>query len=146
MTYAEFLAGMAFNNASLGYIHAMSHQIGGVYHHLAHGVINAVLMPYVEAYNAQAVPDRFVAIASAMGAEQDISPEQSIDYVLTTIRALNRELKIPTTLADLGVEESAIPQMAANALKDPCCLTNPRQVASIGEMEDLFRQALYGKY
>lgn len=145
LTYAEFLAGMAFNNASLGYVHAMSHQIGGVYHHLAHGVINAVLMPYVEAYNAQAVHDRFVAIAESMGAEKNISPEQAIDYVLTKIRALNQELNIPSTLADLGVEESAIPQMAANALKAPCCLTNPRQVASIGEMEYLLRQALYGK-
>ena len=61
---------------------------------------------------------------------------------MTTIRTLNRELNIPATLADLGVEASAIPQMAANALKDPCCLTNPRQVDSLGEMEELFQQAL----
>ena len=145
LTYAEFLAGMAFNNASLGYVHAMSHQIGGVYHHLAHGVINAVLLPYVEAYNAPAAPDRFVAIAEAMGAAKNISPERAIDYVLTKIHTLNQELNIPATLADLGVEASAIPQMAANALKDPCCLTNPRQVDFLGEMEELFQQALYGK-
>ncbi|WP_341993622.1 iron-containing alcohol dehydrogenase [Chlorogloeopsis sp. ULAP02] len=124
MTYAEFLAGMAFNNASLCYVHAMSHQIGGVYHNLAHGAINAVLMPYVEAYNAEAVPDRFIAIAEAMGAKREQSTDQAIDYVLTKIRALNQELNIPSTLAELGVEESAIPHMAANALKDPCCYTH----------------------
>jgi alcohol dehydrogenase len=144
MTYAEFLAGMAFNNASLGYVHAMSHQIGGVYHHLAHGVINAVLMPYVEAYNAKAVPDRFLAIAEAMGAERGLSTDQAIDFVLSKIRELNQELKIPSTLAELGVEASVIPHMAANALNDPCCLTNPRQVASVKEMEALFQQALSG--
>jgi alcohol dehydrogenase len=144
MTYAEFLAGMAFNNASLGYVHAMSHQIGGVYHHLAHGAINAVLMPYVESYNAKAVPDRFLAIAEAMGAERGLSTDLAIDYVLTKIRKLNQELNIPSTLAELGVEASAIPHMAANALSDPCCLTNPRQVASVKEMEVLFHQALHG--
>jgi alcohol dehydrogenase len=144
MTYAEFLAGMAFNNASLGYVHAMSHQVGGVYHHLAHGAINAVLMPYVEAYNAKAVPDRFLAIAEAMGAERGLSTDQATDYVLTKIRKLNQELNIPSTLSELGVEASAIPHMAANALNDPCCLTNPRQVASVKEMEALFQQALSG--
>ena len=143
LTYAEFLAGMAFNNASLGYVHAMSHQIGGVYHNLAHGVINAVLMPYVEAYNAEAVPDRFIAIAQAMGAEVGQSTTQAIDYVLTKLRRFNQELNIPSTLAELGVEESAIPLMTTNALQDPCCLTNPRQ-GSQSEMEQLFQQAWHG--
>jgi alcohol dehydrogenase len=145
MTYAEFLAGMAFNNASLGYVHAMSHQVGGVYHNLAHGLINAVLMPYVIAYNAQAVPDRFIAIAEAMEAEKGQPADLAIEYVLNRIHTLNQSLNIPDTLAALGVEESAIPHMAANALNDPCCLTNPRQAASAQEMEDLFRQALLGQ-
>jgi alcohol dehydrogenase class IV len=101
-------------------------------------------MPYVEAYNAEAVPDRFIAIAEAMGAEQRQSTDRAIDYVLTKIRALNQELNIPSTLAELGVEASAIPHMAANALNDPCCLTNPRQVTSVKEMEALFQQALHG--
>ena len=142
MTYAEFLAGMAFNNASLGYIHAMSHQIGGMYHHLAHGLINAVLMPYVVAYNAAAAPDRLLDIAIAMGASPtDRSPANAVDYVLTQLRSLNQQLKIPLRLADLGVQASDIPYMATNALQDPCALTNPRQ-ATPTEMETLFQEAL----
>lgn len=142
MTYAEFLAGMAFNNASLGYIHAMSHQIGGMYHNLAHGLINAVLMPYVVAYNAETVPDRFVDIAIAMGlSPTERSPAKAVDYVLTQLRSLNQQLNIPLKLSDLGVKESDIPYMATNALQDPCALTNPRQATQAG-MEALFKQAL----
>jgi alcohol dehydrogenase len=103
-----------------------------------------MFMRYVEAYNAKAVPERFVAIAEAMGAERGQTTDQAIDYVLSKIRELNQELKIPSTLAELGVEASAIPHMAAHALNDPCCLTNPRQVASVKEMEALFQQALHG--
>ena len=142
MTYAEFLAGMAFNNASLGYIHAMSHQIGGMYHHLAHGLINAVLMPYVVAYNAEAAPDRLVDIAIAMGASpMDHSPANAVDYVLTQLHSLNQQLNIPLRLADLSVQASDIPYMATNALQDPCALTNPRQATQI-EIETLFQEAL----
>uniref|UniRef100_A0A1I7Y1B1 Fe-ADH domain-containing protein n=1 Tax=Steinernema glaseri TaxID=37863 RepID=A0A1I7Y1B1_9BILA len=52
MAYAQFLAGMAFNNASLGYVHAMAHQLGGFYD-LPHGVCNALLLPHVQAFNMQ---------------------------------------------------------------------------------------------
>ena len=55
MAYAEFLAGMAFNSASLGYVHAMAHQLGGFYN-LPHGVCNAVLLPVVQEQNAKHVP------------------------------------------------------------------------------------------
>ena len=55
MSYAEFLAGMAFNSASLGYVHAMAHQLGGFYN-LPHGVCNAVLLPVVQEQNAKHVP------------------------------------------------------------------------------------------
>lgn len=146
MTYAEFLAGMAFNNASLGYVHAMSHQIGGVYEHLAHGVLNAVLMPHSEAYNAQAVPDRFVDIAEAMGADvEGMSAQQAVDYVIAKLRAMNQELNMPASLAAMGVKEEDIPYMAENALKDPCCLTNPHQVSSRAQMEELFLSAWRGE-
>ena len=146
LTYAEFLAGMAFNNASLGYIHAMSHQIGGVYHNLAHGVINAVLMPYIVAYNGAVAGDRFLNIAKSMGAEpQGLSTTEAVEYVINKLRGLNQELNIPLNLADLGVKEEDIPYMAANALQDPCCLTNPRQVTSVTEMESLFSRAWAGE-
>lgn len=66
MAYAQYLAGAAFNNASLGYVHAMAHQLGGFYD-LPHGVCNAVLLPHVEDFNTIACMDRFVDIAKALG-------------------------------------------------------------------------------
>ena len=65
MAYAQFLAGMAFNNASLGYVHAMAHQLGGFYN-LPHGVCNAVLLPFVQEYNARVASPRLKDVAAAM--------------------------------------------------------------------------------
>ncbi|HHY26041.1 MAG TPA: iron-containing alcohol dehydrogenase, partial [Desulfitobacterium dehalogenans] len=66
MAYAQFLAGMAFNNASLGYVHAMAHQLGGFYN-LPHGVCNAILLPHVSRFNLIGNLERFVDIAKALG-------------------------------------------------------------------------------
>ncbi|MCE1695110.1 iron-containing alcohol dehydrogenase, partial [Enterobacter hormaechei] len=68
MAYAQFLAGMAFNNASLGYVHAMAHQLGGFYD-LPHGVCNAVLLPHVQRFNTKVAAARLKEIAAAMGVE-----------------------------------------------------------------------------
>ncbi|GAM77931.1 alcohol dehydrogenase [Vibrio ishigakensis] len=68
MAYAQFMAGMAFNNASLGYVHAMAHQLGGFYD-LPHGVCNAILLPHVQRYNAQVCPERLLDVAKAMGVD-----------------------------------------------------------------------------
>ncbi|VEB43489.1 Alcohol dehydrogenase 2 [Chromobacterium violaceum] len=65
MAYAQFLAGMAFNNASLGYVHAMAHQLGGFYD-LPHGVCNAVLLPHVQAFNAASAGERLGDVAIAL--------------------------------------------------------------------------------
>ena len=62
MAYAQFLAGMAFNNASLGYVHAMAHQLGGFYD-LPHGVCNAVLLPHVQEYNVKTSSNRLATKA-----------------------------------------------------------------------------------
>ena len=70
MAYAEFLAGMAFNNASLGYVHAMAHQLGGFYN-LPHGVCNAVLLPYVQEFNVKVSTERLKKVASIMGEHVD---------------------------------------------------------------------------
>ena len=65
MAYAEYLAGIAFNNASLGFVHAMAHQLGGFYN-LPHGVCNAILLPVVMEYNSTAVPELYIDIAQVM--------------------------------------------------------------------------------
>ena len=134
MAYAQFLAGMAFNNASLGYVHAMAHQLGGFYD-LPHGVCNAVLLPAVEAFNAQVAGARLADIATALG-EDDASASAAIKAINT----LKDKVNIPRGLKDLGAKEDDIPLLAANALKDACSLTNPIQ-ASQEQIEQIFRDA-----
>lgn len=128
MTYAEFLAGMAFNSASLGYVHAMAHQLGGFYD-LPHGVCNAILLPHVQAYNAKVVPDRFVDIAAAMGVDvRGMTPGQAAEAALAAMRALAAEVGVPPNLAALGVvKPKDFPTLADNAMKDACGVTNPKQ-------------------
>ena len=141
MAYAEFLAGMAFNNASLGYVHAMAHQLGGVYD-LPHGVCNALLLPHVEAFNAQTSAARLADVAAAMGVDtQGLTAEAGAKACLVAIRKLAADIGIPASLAELGVKHEDIPLLASNALKDACGLTNPRQ-ATQQEIEQIFAGAM----
>lgn len=140
MAYAQFLAGMAFNNASLGYVHAMAHQLGGVYD-LPHGVCNAVLLPHVQAFNAATSADRLADVARAMGSSVAGGGQAGAEACLTAIRQLSADVGIPAGLGSLGVKAEDIPLLAANALKDACGLTNPRP-ASQQEIEALFRNAM----
>ena len=105
MAYAEFLGGMAFNNASLGYVHSMAHQLGGFYN-LPHGVCNAILLPHVEEFNLIACPDRFADIAVAMGENiQGLSVRDAADKAIAAIKKLSVDVGIPSGLAELGVKE-----------------------------------------
>ncbi|ASL27858.1 L-threonine dehydrogenase [Azotobacter chroococcum] len=140
MAYAQFLAGMAFNNASLGYVHAMAHQLGGFYD-LPHGVCNAVLLPHVESFNASVCPDRLRDVAKSMGVDvQGMSAEQGAQAALAAIRTLSKDIGIPGGLGELGAKADDIPVLAANALKDACGLTNPRP-ADQQQIEEIFRNA-----
>ncbi|MFO8032757.1 MAG: iron-containing alcohol dehydrogenase [Desulfohalobiaceae bacterium] len=126
MCYAQYLAGMAFNNASLGHVHAMAHQLGGFYD-LPHGVCNAILLPHVERFNLIAKLDRFVDIALAMGENvQGLSKREAAELALNAIETLSQDIGIPSGLAELGVKEQDIATMTANAQKDACGFTNPR--------------------
>ncbi|MGI2259823.1 L-threonine dehydrogenase [Shewanella sp. GXUN23E] len=141
MAYAQFLAGMAFNNASLGYVHAMAHQLGGMYD-LPHGVCNALLLPYVQQYNAQVAAARLKDVAKAMGVDvTDMNDEQGAQAAIAAIKALAASINIPASLTELGVQEADIPTLAENALKDACGLTNPKQ-ATHEEICQIFRNAL----
>ncbi|SEJ22305.1 alcohol dehydrogenase [Azotobacter beijerinckii] len=140
MAYAQFLAGMAFNNASLGYVHAMAHQLGGFYD-LPHGVCNAVLLPHVESFNASVCPERLRDVAKSMGVNvQGMSAEQGAQAALAAIRTLSKDIGIPGGLGELGAKADDIPVLAANALKDACGLTNPRP-ADQQQIEEIFRSA-----
>ncbi|MEO2203814.1 iron-containing alcohol dehydrogenase [Paenibacillus pabuli] len=141
MTYACFLGGMAFNNAGLGYVHAMAHQLGGVYD-LPHGVCNAMLLPYVEEMNAKHVPGKFRHIAKAIGMNvKDKSDEECSIYVIDAIRQLSREVGIPEKLSELGVTDPDLELLADNAMKDACAPGNPYQ-PSREEVIELFRKII----
>ena len=140
MAYAQFLAGMAFNNASLGFVHAMAHQLGGFYD-LPHGVCNAVLLPHVQSFNAMVCADRLTDVAHAMGADiRGFSPEEGAQAAITAIRTLAKDVEIPAGLRELGAKLQDIPVLATNALKDACGLTNPR-AADQRQIEEIFRSA-----
>lgn len=141
MAYAQFLAGMAFNNASLGYVHAMAHQLGGFYD-LPHGVCNALLLPHVQEYNAQVVPARLKDIAKAMGVDVSaMTDEQGASAAIAAIKKLSVAVKIPENLTLLGMKAEDIPTLADNALKDACGFTNPKQ-ATHAEICQIFTNAL----
>jgi alcohol dehydrogenase len=141
MAYAEYLAGMAFNNASLGYVHAMAHQLGGFYN-LPHGVCNAILLPEVSAYNKIACPQRFADIAVAMGENiAGLAPVDAADVAIAAIRKLSKDVGIPAGLAELGVKEADFEVMATNAKKDACQFTNPR-LANLQQVMGIFAAAM----
>lgn len=141
MAYAEYLAGMAFNNAILGYVHAMAHQLGGFYD-LPHGVCNAVLLPHVQEYNAVVVPDRLKDVAEAMGIDvRDMTDEEGARAAIDAIKVLSSDIGIPAGLTDLGVKKEDFDILAENALKDACGGTNPKQ-ATHEEIVNIFASAM----
>jgi len=141
MAYAEYLAGMAFNNASLGYVHAMAHQLGGFYN-LPHGVCNAILLPVVCEYNLIACPKRFRDIAIALGQNvSGLSDLEAGDKAIRAIRRLSSAVGIPSGLAELGVREEDLAVMAVNAKNDACQLTNPR-TATLDQVVGMYRGAM----
>jgi alcohol dehydrogenase len=126
MAYAEYLAGMAFNNASLGYVHAMAHQLGGFYN-LAHGMCNAILLPHVCRFNLVSSVEIFGDIAISLGENiSGLSARASAEKAIEAIEVLSKDVGIPSGLAGLNVKEKDFEVMAKNAMKDACGLTNPR--------------------
>ncbi|QFU24749.1 iron-containing alcohol dehydrogenase [Shewanella eurypsychrophilus] len=141
MQYGEYLAGMAFSNASLGYVHSMAHQLGGVYD-LVHGLCNAILLPYVSRFNAVASSERFADIAKAMGVDTTgMNAADAAEAGIVVIEQLSASVGTAQKLADLGVKQEKLEFMAINALNDACSLTNPRK-ASTQEIINIFNQAM----
>lgn len=140
MACASLLAGMAFNNANLGYVHAMAHQLGGLYD-MAHGVANAVLLPHVCRYNLIANPEKFADIATFMGENTTgLSTMDAAECAINAIARLSKDVGIPQHLNELGVKEADFPYMAEMALKDGNAFSNPRK-GNEKEIVEIFRQA-----
>ena len=140
MAFAEYLAGMAFNNASLGYVHAMAHQLGGFYN-LPHGVCNALLLPHVQEYNIKAAAPRLKKVAEFMGADvSKMSDQKGAEKAVELIRKLSQDVGIPKSLEELDVKKEDFTILAENALKDVCGFTNPIQ-ATKEEIIEIFQKA-----
>lgn len=141
MAYAQFLGGMAFNNASLGYVHGMAHQLGGFYD-LPHGVCNAILLPHVQRFNLNSNPKRLANIAFALGENiNGLSTRDAAEKGLDAIIQLSMDVGIPAGLTELGVKEKDFQVMAENAMKDACSATNPRK-AKLEDVIQIFKNAM----
>lgn len=128
---ASSMAGMAFTQAGLGLCHALAHTLGGMYH-VPHGRLNAILLPAVIGCNADACGDKYARLARAagLGGSADSMAVRNLKNGLIRLR---RELKLPATLAQAGVAPGQVwrdtPAIVAAALRDPCCETNPVELA-----------------
>ncbi|MBS6024367.1 MAG: L-threonine dehydrogenase [Paeniclostridium sordellii] len=141
MAYAEYLAGMAFNSASLGYVHAIAHQLGGFYN-LPHGVCNAILLPEVQEFNSRVSSNKLKDIAKFMGVDtSDMSDEEGAKSCINAIRKLSSDVGIPSGLKELGVKAEDFDTLADNALKDACGLTNPIK-ATHQDVKDILSKAM----
>ena len=141
MAYAEYLAGMAFNSASLGYVHAIAHQLGGFYN-LPHGVCNAILLPEVQEFNSRVSSNKLKDIAKFMGVDtSNMSDEEGAKSCINAIRKLSSDVGIPSGLKELGVKVEDFDTLADNALKDACGLTNPIK-ATHQDVKDILSKAM----
>ncbi|KRL93763.1 1,3-propanediol dehydrogenase [Levilactobacillus hammesii DSM 16381] len=141
MVEAEMLAGMAFNNANLGYVHAMAHQLGGQYD-APHGVCCALLLPYVEQYNIIACPERFAQLAEIMGEDTTgLSTRDAAELSIKAMKQMSQDVGIPASIKEIGAKPEDFELMAENALKDGNAFSNPRK----GTKEDIIKifQAAY---
>ncbi|MGW5613041.1 bifunctional acetaldehyde-CoA/alcohol dehydrogenase [Streptomyces sp. NPDC003877] len=159
MHNAGTIAGMAFGNAFLGIVHAMSHTLGATFH-VAHGRTNAVLLPHVVRYNGTVptkltgwpkyenyrAPERFQDIARTLGLPA-ATAAQGVESLARAVERLRDAVGIEPSFQALGIQEHAfldvLPQQALNAYEDQCAPANPR-MPMLDDMQELMRTAYYG--
>jgi len=160
MHNASCIAGMAFSNAFLGLNHSMAHKLGGEYH-IPHGRANAVLLPYVIEYNSKK-PTKFVAfpkyeefiadkkyakIAKMIGKAGE-TDEESINNFIEAIKQLMRDLGMPTSIKECGIDEnqfiSKLDELSEKAHDDQCTGANPRYPL-VEEIKEIYKKAYYGE-
>ena len=142
MSLAATLAGMAFNQKSVGLVHACSHQLSAQCG-LAHGLANAMMLPHVLRVNKKVAGAKYITMAS--GFEMDLTNEpqdQGADKFILEIEKLNKDIGIPLKLSECGVKESDIEVMIPNAIKDISAITNPLQPITKELVESVYRVAL----
>lgn len=160
MHNASCIAGMAFTNAFLGINHSLAHKLGGEFH-IPHGRANAVLLPYVIAYNAQKpskfvsfpkyeyfiAPEKYRQIAHYLDLPSG-TPEMGLESLIGAVKKLMRELHMPATIAECGIDRhifaNKVSLLAEKAFADQCTTANPR-LPLISELEEIYWQAFEGK-
>ena len=159
MHNASTIAGMSFTNAFLGVCHSLAHKIGAEFH-LAHGRINAILLPYVIRYNST-MPTKFVSfpkyeyfiadqkyaqMAKKLGLKAD-TVEEGISSLIEKVKELNEFLGIPKSFKEAGIDEAEfmakIDMLADRAFEDQCTTANPR-VPLVSELKQILIDSYYG--
>ena len=160
MHNASCIAGMAFTNAFLGLNHSMAHKLGGEYH-IPHGRANAILLPYVIKYNSQKptkfatfpkyeefIADKKYAKAARFVGLGGNTDEESVDKLIEAIRNLMKDLNMPMSIKDCGVEEEVfmakLDELSEHAHDDQCTGANPRYPL-VEEIKEIYRKAYYGE-
>ncbi len=126
MALGQYIAGMGFSNVGLGIVHSMAHALGAVYD-TPHGVANAILLPTVMRYNAEATGEKYRDIAKAMGVigTENMSQEEYREAACNAVAQLSKDVGIPQDLKDI-VKEEDIDFLAQSAMDDACRPGNPK--------------------
>ena len=141
MALGQYIAGMGFSNVGLGIVHSMAHPLGAVYD-TPHGVANAIILPTVMEYNAEATGDKYKYIAKAMGVEgtENMTVEEYRKAAIDAVKQLSHDVGIPADLKDI-VKREDIPFLAQSAYDDACRPGNPRDT-SVEDITKLYESLI----
>lgn len=141
MALGQYIAGMGFSNVGLGIVHSMAHPLGAVYD-TPHGVANAIILPTVMEYNAEATGDKYKYIAKAMGVEgtENMTVEEYRKAAIDAVKQLSHDVGIPANLKDI-VKREDIPFLAQSAYDDACRPGNPRDT-SVDDITKLYESLI----
>ena len=141
MALGQYVAGMGFSNVGLGIVHSMAHPLGALYD-TPHGVANAIILPTVMAYNAEATGEKYREIARAMGVEgvDAMTQEEYRQAAIDAVRKLSQDVGIPADLKEI-VKEEDIPFLAQSAYDDACRPGNPKET-SVEDITALYKSLI----
>lgn len=141
MALGQYVAGMGFSNVGLGIVHSMAHALGAVYD-TPHGVANAILLPTVMEFNADATGEKYRDIAKAMGVQgtETMSQEEYRKAAVDAVRKLASDVGIPKDLKEIAKEED-VRFLSESAVADACAPGNPKE-ATLEDIEMLYRKLL----
>jgi lactaldehyde reductase len=141
MALGQYVAGMGFSNVGLGIVHSMAHPLGAFYD-TPHGIANAVILPYVMEYNAEATGEKYKEIAKAMDVQglDNMSQEEYRKAAIDAVKKLSEDVGIPKTLSEIGVKEEDLQALAKSAFADACTPGNPRDT-NVTEILEIYKKA-----